>query len=128
MRHFDTYDKTATLIFATLLERFFMIHYKVVMNHYKGGMSKHVSNLIDIRDDIVNNMNAMIHVFPQYPTILDKDLDAYHYKLILQIQTILTQYISRVERVLKQRLVYYNEIDVWPKPYDRRSTGTYDVL
>jgi hypothetical protein len=126
MRYFDTYDKTATLILATLLERFFMIHYKIVMQKYEASL--YISQLIDIRNDIVNFMYAMIHEFPSHSMIVDKDMDAYHYKLTLRIQSMLTDYISRLEKVLKQRVVNYNEKDVWPKAYDRRSTGTYDVL
>jgi hypothetical protein len=126
MRYFDTYDETATLILAALLERFFMIHYKVVMQKYEASL--YTSQLIDIRNDIVNFMYAMIHKFPSHSTIIDKDMDAYHYKLTLRIQSMLTDYISRLEKVLKQNVVNYNEKDVWPKAYERRSTGTYDVL
>lgn len=127
MRYFNTYDKSATLILASLLERFFLVHYKVVMKQYDA--TTYVSNLVDIRDDVVNYMYAMVHEFPSHSTIVDINMDEYHYNMLLRIQVALTQHISTLERLLRRENENYIGKDDWPKPYEvQRSQDTYNVI
>lgn len=126
MRYFDTYDKPATLILASLFERFFMVHYKIVMKQYDA--DSYMANLVDIRDDVVNYMYAMIHEFPSHSTIVDVNMDEYHYRMLLRVQVALTHHISTLERLLRRENENYIGKDNLPKAYEKRTQDTYNVI
>jgi hypothetical protein len=102
MRYFDTYDKQATLILASLFERFFMVHYKIVMKQYDA--DSYMANLVDIRDDVVNYMYAMIHEFPSHSTIVDVNMDEYHYHMLLRVQVQLCNRPQCLSRLVEGKL------------------------
>lgn len=126
MRYFDTYDKSATLILASLFERFFMVHYKIVMKKYDA--DSYMTNLIDIRDDVVNYMYAMIHEFPSHSTIVDVNMDEYHYHMLLRVQVALTHHITTLERLLRRENENYISKDDLPRAYEKRTQDTYNVI